>query len=36
MELDENNENEYHIILIQSLVNETKMDFILQKKSTIW
>ena len=35
MELDENNENEYHIILIQSLVNETKMDFILQKGTEI-
>jgi len=29
--LDENNENEKKIIIIQSLVNENKMDFILQK-----
>ena len=28
---EENNENNYEIILVQSLVNESKMDFILQK-----
>ena len=30
-EINENHENEKHIILVQSLVNETKMDFVLQK-----
>ena len=29
--LNENNENDYEIILVQSMVNETKMDLILQK-----
>ena len=29
--LNENNENNYEIILVQSMVNETKMDLILQK-----
>jgi 16S rRNA (uracil1498-N3)-methyltransferase len=29
--LDENHENDKNIILVQSLVNETKMDYILQK-----
>ena len=29
--LDENNENDKNIILVQSLVNETKMDLVLQK-----
>ncbi len=29
--LDENNENDFEIILVQSMVSETKMDFILQK-----
>lgn len=29
--LDENNENDKKIILVQSLVNETKMDYVLQK-----
>ncbi len=30
-EVIENHENEKHIILVQSLVNETKMDYVLQK-----
>ncbi len=30
-ELNENNENDFEIILVQSMVNETKMDLILQK-----
>ncbi len=34
-ELDMNNENEYKIILIQSMVNETKMDLILQKGTEV-
>jgi 16S rRNA (uracil1498-N3)-methyltransferase len=29
--LDDNNENDKKIILVQSLVNETKMDYVLQK-----
>ena len=29
--IDENNENDFDIILVQSMVNETKMDFVLQK-----
>ena len=30
-ELNENNENDKEIILVQSLINETKMDYVLQK-----
>ena len=29
--VDENNENDFDITLVQSMVNETKMDFVLQK-----
>ena len=34
-ELDMNSENNYQIILIQSMVNETKMDLILQKGTEV-
>lgn len=34
-ELDMDNENTYQIILIQSMVNETKMDLILQKGTEV-
>ena len=30
-ELNENNENDFEIILVQSMVNENKMDYVLQK-----